>query len=108
MMGKKLETFKAVVGFGVSLGAGIIVGNIVNLTTPPNTKALSKVLVKAGTFALAGYAGEKAAQYTNETIDDVAAVFGVAKTLGDNVSFVVNNYTGPQPMPADPKPADNK
>lgn len=90
-MGKKLETLKGIVGFSVSLGAGLIVGNIVNLTTPSNTKTLSKLLIKGGTFALAGYAGEKAAEYTNETIDDVAAVFGVAKKMKDNVTIIVNS-----------------
>lgn len=100
-MGKRIETAKAIIGFGVSLGAGIIVGNIVNVTTPSNIKLLPKILVKAGTFALAGYAGEKAAQYTNETIDDVTAVFGFAKDVKERVEFIVHTE-------ATPKPADTQ
>lgn len=101
-MGKKLETFKGILGFGVSLGAGLIVGNVVGLTTPANTRTLPKVLIKLGTFGIAGYVGEKAAEYTNETIDDVAAVFGVAKQMKENVTVVVNSFS------TDDKPADNK
>lgn len=103
-MGKKLETFKGIVGFGVSLGAGIIVGNAVGITTPANTKTLSKVLIKLGTFGIAGYVGEKAAEYTNETIDDVAAVFGVAKQMKENVTVIVNQFdVKDQTTPTDPK-----
>lgn len=78
-MGKKLETIKAVAGFGVAVGAGLIVGNVVKLTTPVAANKLTRVLIRMGEFGLAGYVGDKTADYTTETIDQIGSVLGIVK-----------------------------
>ena len=94
-MGKKLETIKAVAGFGVAVGAGVIVANAVKATTPVQVNKLAKVLIHLGEFGIAGYVGEKAADYTTEQIDAVAAVFGAGKAVINNATFQVNDPAAP-------------
>lgn len=69
----KLEFVKAGAEIVVSIGVGAIVGNAVMLTTPPGTKAIMKLCIKAGKLALSGMASDKATDYVEEQIDGVVS-----------------------------------
>lgn len=84
-MGKKLETIKAVAGFSVSIGAGIIIGNAINATTPVNVKKITKFFILVGGGAIGGWVGEKASEYVNEQIDDIASVITAGAAVVANV-----------------------
>lgn len=80
-MGKKIETIKAVAGFSVSIGAGIIVGNLINATTPIDAKKITKFFIMVGGGAIGGMVGDKAAEYVNEQIDDVVALVATGAAI---------------------------
>lgn len=54
----------------VSIGVGTIVTNVVKATTPKNIGRLHKICVGLGSFVLSGIVIEKAATYTDKSIDE--------------------------------------
>lgn len=84
-MGKKIEAVKAVAGFAVSAGVGIIIGNAIKATTPVDTKLITKALILIGGGALGGMVGEKTATYVNEQIDDVTNVITAGAAVVHNI-----------------------
>lgn len=55
----------------VSMGAGVVVGNVAVFTTPANAGKFHKFLVAAGSFGIGGAIGDSAAKYTSELIDEL-------------------------------------
>lgn len=84
-MGIKLEILKGIAGFGTAVGAGVIVANVTKYTTPAGANKIVRTLIHMGEFGIAGFVGEKAAEYTVETIDQVATVFTAGKALKDGI-----------------------
>lgn len=62
---------KAVVGTTSSIGIGMIVANVIEVTTPPGTKLLSKLCINMGGAGISGYVAAKVAAFTDVTIDAV-------------------------------------
>ena len=68
----KLEAFKSITGFAVSVGVGAIVGNAVAFTTPViATGLLMKGAIGLGSLVLSSMVGDKAAEYTDLKIDEI-------------------------------------
>lgn len=55
----------------VSMGAGVIVGNVAVFTTPATAGKLQKFLISAGAFGVGGAIGDAAAKYTTDLIDEI-------------------------------------
>lgn len=68
-----LKTGKQIVTIVVSAGVGAIVANAVKMTTPINTGTLKKLCIGTGSFVLGSMLSEKATDYTDEKIDEMAS-----------------------------------
>lgn len=66
----KLDTMKNVVKVAVSIGVGAVMGNAIHATSPNDMKALSKLAVMLGGAVLGSMISDKAADYTEEKIDE--------------------------------------
>ena len=64
-----IKIIKAGASFVVSVGAGMIVSNVVKCTTPAATKAIMKICVAIGGFALSNLVGSAASDHTEKEID---------------------------------------
>lgn len=70
---KKLDAVKNVAKVVVSIGVGAIVGNAVKCTTPEDTTGIGKILVALGSLVVANMISDKAADYTEEKIDETVS-----------------------------------
>lgn len=66
----KLDAVKNIAKIAVSIGVGAVVGNAVKCTTPEDTKGIGKILVALGSLVVANMISDKAADYTEEKIDE--------------------------------------
>lgn len=78
---KPLEVVKTGIGVVVSFGVGAIVGNVIKSTTPVDIKKTTKICIALASFVLTGLAGDMAAEYTKEKIDE--AVDMVNEAIND-------------------------
>ena len=62
---------KTVVGTGTSVGIGMIVANVIEVTTPPGTKLIAKLCINMGGAGISGYVASRVALLTDATIDAV-------------------------------------
>lgn len=67
-----LTAIKTVVGIATSLGAGSIVGNVIQVTTPTNIGAAKKATMFLGGVTLSYMAGKMAEKLVKEEIDELA------------------------------------
>ena len=67
---KPLEVVKTGIGVVISLGVGAIVGNAIKSTTPVDIKKTTKICITLASFVLTSLAGDMAAKYTEEKIDE--------------------------------------
>jgi len=72
---KKLEVIKTASQIVVSVGVGAIVGNAIKYTTPANINIAKKVCIGIGTVVLTNMIGDKAIEYSDQKIDDIASMF---------------------------------
>lgn len=82
----KLEAIKNIAKVAVSIGVGAVVGNAVKCTTPEDTKGIGKILVALGSLAVANMISDKAADYTEEKIDET--VNDIKEALAENETEV--------------------
>jgi hypothetical protein len=68
----KLALFKGAVEFAISAGVGIIVGNLVKATTPPDIGRFQKIVVAIGSYGLTVVLGDISAKHISEQIDSYA------------------------------------
>ena len=71
---KKIEIVKTVGGLIVSIGVGAIVGNAIKTTTPKDVGLLMKIFIWIGALFLGSLASDKASDYTEQQIDNVATI----------------------------------
>jgi cytochrome bd-type quinol oxidase subunit 2 len=91
---KKMEMLKAGASLIVTVGVGAIVGNIVKGTTPAETKQIMKICIGIGSFVMTCVAGDMAAKYTEDKIDEtVKAVTDVFKGEDTNEEAVKEEET---------------
>lgn len=91
-----LPLIKVAANMTTSLGAGMVVGNVLKGTTPTNMKTASKVLVTIGTITLSSIAGEVAGGYVERSIQEVAdswKAMMAGKAAVDNLFATVNTDT---------------
>lgn len=69
---KTVKTIKKVAGLVLGCGAGIIVGNVVRTTTPPDINKIKNLAVGATSLVLGFMLGDKATEYAEKQIDDLA------------------------------------
>lgn len=68
---KKVEIFKEVLEFVVSIGTGAIVGNVVKATTPIDIGRYKKVTILVSSFVLSRMTADMATDYTRKRIDEL-------------------------------------
>jgi len=73
---EKIKTIKAVSRFATSIGVGTIVGNGIKLANSAGTlNPITKVCVFVADIAISGLISEKACNYMDKQIDEVANLF---------------------------------
>jgi hypothetical protein len=60
---------KVIATGAASYGAGVIVKNAINMTTPADINTIRKVGIFVGSFAVAGIVSDAASKYTGGIID---------------------------------------
>jgi len=81
-----LNLAKTALSFGVSIGAGAVVGNAIKTSIPSNSKLLQKISIATGGFVLSSMVGEMASKYTIHNLDTTLNAFKQAKTAADESS----------------------
>ena len=79
---RKLEMVKSVTQIVVSVGVGSIVGNAIKFTTPASSNLVKKVCIGVGSMILSNMVSDKAVQYSDQKIEDIANIF---KTTNNQV-----------------------
>ena len=79
---KKLEMVKTITQIVVSVGVGGIVGNAIKFTTPASVSLAKKVCIGVGSMILSNMVSDKAVQYSDQKIEDIANIF---KTTSNEV-----------------------
>lgn len=82
----KLTFAKTVVGTIASIGAGAIVGNIVNATAPPVVKIPMKIAAYVGAVAISAVVGQKASDIIVDPLVETTAAVKEAKKSTDPVT----------------------
>lgn len=59
--------------FGVGIGSGAIVSNLVKHTTPVGTNPLMRVAVGIGTLVVSNMVGDAASKYVERTVEETVA-----------------------------------
>lgn len=84
-MDKKLETAKAIGSWIVSVGVGVIVGNIIGYTTPANTGKIGKACIWVGGTVITWMAKEEVTTYAekkfDETVENVKSIIAKTKEI---------------------------
>lgn len=62
---------KAAASFATSTGVGMVVGNLINTTTPEDLKRTQKVMTLIGAFAVTGLVSNKASEYMELQVDSM-------------------------------------
>lgn len=76
----KRNMIKGILGFGASVGAGMIVTNVARATTPLGAGKIYKGFIRLGTFAIGGIVGDKAEAWIGKQVDNIAdGIEGVVK-----------------------------
>lgn len=73
------ENIKKVGVFICSVGAGMIGGNIVKMTTPATIGLLSKFCIGAGGVALSGMMAEQTSDYVEKKLDEISVEVSTSK-----------------------------
>ncbi len=68
-----LGLVKAAADLIVSMGVGVVVGNVIKTTTPATLNLAQKIGVGVGSFVLCHMFGDMAARYTTQTIFESAS-----------------------------------
>lgn len=68
----KLEMVKAGAQIVVSIGVGIVVGNVVKVSSPAGRNVLKNICVGAAGLVLSDMVSDKACNHVETKIDDVA------------------------------------
>ena len=68
----KLEMVKAGAQIVVSIGVGLVVGNVVKLSSPAEQNVLKNICVGAAGLVLSDMVNDKACSHVETKIDDVA------------------------------------
>lgn len=77
-----LPIIKAAAGLATSLGAGAVIGNAIKATTPDNMKLASKILVTIGGVTLSSVAGDAAANYIENLIQNSVDGARIGNNIG--------------------------
>jgi hypothetical protein len=76
---ENIKTIKGIVGGISSIGAMIIVGNVVKATTPATTGKVAKIFINFGTAALASFAGVIAGAAAMKEVDTTIESIDILK-----------------------------
>lgn len=68
----KLEMLKEGTSLVLSIGCGVIVGNVVKTTSPANMGKLKDLCVGVSSLVLGSMLGDQASEYADKKIDEVA------------------------------------
>tara|TARA_R110000822_G_scaffold49641_1_gene130007 strand:+ start:124 stop:471 length:348 start_codon:yes stop_codon:yes gene_type:complete len=71
----KIGILKGLMELVVAGGSGIVIGNIIQATTPSDMNRFQKVLVAAGGWSISAVLGDLAAKHVGSQIDDYADKF---------------------------------
>lgn len=72
---KKMEIVKTVSQIVVSVGVGGIVGNAIKFTTPDKLGLFKKVCIGLGSVVLTNMVSDKAVEYSDSKIEEIAKIF---------------------------------
>lgn len=67
-----LENIKRGAVFLCSVGAGLVIGNVIKATTPEKINIIKKCLIGAGGLTLSSMVGDKAGEYAEGVIDELS------------------------------------
>lgn len=89
-----LPLVKSVTGLATSLGAGAVVGNAIKASTPLSLNRVQKVFVTIGAVTLSSVAGDLAANYIENQIQEVVDGFRAGKKVRVDVIVEEEPFEG--------------
>lgn len=88
----KLEILKGAAELTIASGVSVVIGNLVNATTPVDANKFQKVLAGIGGYALGGLLGDMAGERLVKQIDGMAERFGVIVKEAGGVIIVQEGH----------------